>query len=98
MLEIGNDFYINIKPRLRKNELYNFSNASTDTFLKTQKSPLTSGEVETNYFMKLQETSNPSNYVETVVNEMFQFVKRFWKRLGQSFQAKTLLFEERRRK
>ena len=98
MLEIGNDFYINIKPRLPKNELYNFSDASTDTFLKTQKSPLTSGEVETNYFMKKQETSNPWNYVETVVNEMFQFVKRFWKRLGQSFQAKTLLFEERRRK
>ena len=58
MLEIGNDFYININSRLPKNELYNFSDASTDTFLKTQKSPLTSGEVETNYFMKLQETSN----------------------------------------
>ena len=85
-----------------KNEVYNFSDISTDTFLNTQKSPFTSGEVETNYLMKHIETSN---YVETpaikfcaVVNEMFQFVKRFWKRLGQSYQAKPLLYEERRRK
>ena len=37
MLEIGNDFYINIKPRLPKNELYNFSDASTDTYFKNSK-------------------------------------------------------------